>query len=161
MPAGEVKAVKADFARCLARVSKPVRGFQRDGRPLNQLWAIASGKVNRSNLVRKADRVFEACVTRQDAPAAASASSEQFQVWLGSVVNPPRTSAVSLSNRVSLDAHWTSVWAHCAGPVVLVWQRLLSSAQRQFLQVHFLQVTALEQQVSRSVSKLRQLDVEG
>jgi hypothetical protein len=159
LPVSEMRAINADFVRCIRQVRQPTRKFQRDGSALKQLWDISSGNVYRSSAIDQADLSFQSCMMQQGAPQTAAASSAQFQIWLTGVVNPAGWTNGSLASRprAALDAHWTAVWARCAGPVVSVWQRLLLAAQKSFLEVHYQQVTALERLVGQSVLQLQKM----
>jgi hypothetical protein len=155
---GEKQAINADLSRCIRQTRQPGTAFQNDGKALRRLWRISTTNINNSSAVTRANRQFGSCVTRQGAPPAA-ASPAQFPTWLDGVVNPPAAYAGTLppGPRASVDAHWSTVWALCAAPVVTVWQQHLESTQRAFLQAHYQEVTALEQQVAQSISEMEKM----
>ena len=158
LPAADVHALAGDLARCVNRVRPPGASFQQEGAPLESQWVSASATAYQSPAASRALRGFGVCVRRQGAPTAAAGSPEQFQVWLGNVVNPPsaRSNVPPPSGpRAALDSRWSAVWAACAAPVVAVRQRLLLPVQRAFLRAHKRKVAALERAVAISLRELQ------
>lgn len=157
LPGSEELALQQDEARCVTAARGPVARFQHAGEALKRIWVGILQREFRSPAVTRANTSFASCMQQKGAPKADADSPEDFQNWLGNVVNPQAASAghSATAPRVAVDRFWTAAWAQCSPRVYAAWQASLLKAQKTFLAVHYQEVTALEQLVSKSVLQMQ------
>jgi hypothetical protein len=122
------------------------------------LWLNDVTRLQGSATARSAYLSFGQCVTEHGASQTAGESLQAFVEWLRPALNGTTyTGAEPLIPPApvrQLDAHWSSVFAQCAAPVVAAMQRLLPAVQKAFLQSHYQEVTATDKLVAHILADL-------
>ena len=124
---------------------------------LESLWTDTVDRLTNSAAAQSANQSFGTCTTGHGAPESAGTSLAAFVSWLNGAVNGTRvTNSLTPSAQVvHLDAHWSAVFAQCAGPMVAVMQSVLPAAQKSFAQRHFQQIAAVDKLVSTVILNLQ------
>lgn len=142
----------------VGRLSSPLEGGTINAMRL--LWLNAATRLQEAAAARSANLSFGQCVTEHGAPQTAGESLLAFMQWLRTAVNSTTyTGTLPLTPPAperQLDAHWSSVFAHCAAPMVTAMERRLPALQKSFLQSHFQQVSAADKVVAHVLAELEQ-----
>jgi hypothetical protein len=149
VPANQRAAYSKDVRTCTLEVSKTFSAVDHAAYALQTQWFLEVSRIQASAQVSAKRAEFTGCLKKAGVPSESAGSFSSFMAWQTGEM----TYAKDEQALVVTDHKWAVVFVRCAGSLVQLQEKLQTQAKRKFLQEHFQQVKALQDDAGAAVAE--------